>query len=236
MNQLLRSCFYTAMRTHGICPNCGHDGVLPGRLNHTDQRPVCLTCAGIPGAYCCRHCGVDGEMYRRRQTTAIVLSPREMRILLSAEPVPVPAPFAGMLNHHLHNRPNLRTGGGMVANPWLFPGHYPGTHLDPQSIMQRLRKPGVNLLQGRNSALQNLVAEVPPPLVAETARLQLRSRPATRRTRRTTMVAMRHVAVAARGPPASLHRPIGCLSDGVGAWCGPEPGSDCRELVACEVV
>ena len=154
MNQLLRSCFYTAMRTHGICPNCGHDGVLPGRLNHTDQRPVCLTCAGIPGAYCCRHCGVDGEMYRRRQTTAIVLSPREMRILLSAEPVPVPAPFAGMLNHHLHNRPNLRTGGGMVANPWLFPGHYPGTHLDPQSIMQRLRKPGVNLLQGRNSALQ----------------------------------------------------------------------------------
>ena len=101
------------------------------------------------------------------KTTAIVLSPREMRISLGAEPVPVPAPFAGMLNHHLHNRPNLRTGGGMVANPWLFPGHSPGTHLDPQSIMQRLPKLGVNLLQGRNSALQNLVAEVPPPLVAE---------------------------------------------------------------------
>ena len=37
----------------------------------------------------------------------------------------------------------------------------------PQSIMLRLRKLGVNLLGGRNSALQNLVAEVPPALVAE---------------------------------------------------------------------
>jgi hypothetical protein len=33
--------------------------------------------------------------------------------------------------------------------------------------MLRLRKLGVDLLGGRNSALQNLVAEVPPPLVAE---------------------------------------------------------------------
>jgi hypothetical protein len=55
----------------------------------------------------------------------------------------------------------------IVANLWLFPGHCPGMHLDPQSIMQRLRKLGVNLRGGRNSALQHLVAEVPPPLVAE---------------------------------------------------------------------
>jgi hypothetical protein len=48
-----------------------------------------------------------------------------------------------------------------------FPEAHPGTHLDPQSIMLRLRKLGVDLLGGRNSALQNLVAEVPPPLVAE---------------------------------------------------------------------
>ncbi|SON58616.1 hypothetical protein MSIMFI_00094 [Mycobacterium simulans] len=389
-DQLCNSCFYSAMRTHGICPNCTHEGVLPGRLNHTDQRQVCLTCAGILGDYCCRNCGTEGELYRSRQcarcalrddltalivdgasdprtmstiveilccverpesiftwkrspqvqallkglargdiplthqgldaigrgrhishlrsllehhdllprrdehlarfdlwlaakldnitspavrvpveqfatwhhlrrlrrnsepgqandgpkrsakqeitetikfltwleathqrtagtcrqqdvdqylasgpttrhlirtffvwakkskintavlinhrqakstqvltqeqrlawlkelltddaeslpyrvagtllllyaqpltrivalkTTAIVLSQRETRITLGAEPVPVPAPFADMLNHHLHNRPNLRTGGGIVANPWLFPGHYP---------------------------------------------------------------------------------------------------------------
>jgi hypothetical protein len=50
-DRLCHSCFYTAMRTHGICPLCGHDGVLPGRANKTDDRPICLTCAGIPGHY-----------------------------------------------------------------------------------------------------------------------------------------------------------------------------------------
>ena len=29
--QLCYSCFYAAMRTRGVCPQCGHDGVLPGR-------------------------------------------------------------------------------------------------------------------------------------------------------------------------------------------------------------
>ena len=46
--QLCNSCFYTAMRTYGICPICGHDGVLPGRANHTDPRPVCLACEASP--------------------------------------------------------------------------------------------------------------------------------------------------------------------------------------------
>jgi hypothetical protein len=27
-DQLCHSCFYTAMRTHGICPNCGHDAIM----------------------------------------------------------------------------------------------------------------------------------------------------------------------------------------------------------------
>ena len=43
------------------------------------------------------------------KTTAIVLTPQELRISLGAEPIPVPEPFAGMLRFHPHNRPNLRT-------------------------------------------------------------------------------------------------------------------------------
>jgi hypothetical protein len=431
-DQLCNSCFYTAMRNHGVCPNCGHEGVLPGRRNRTDPRPVCLTCAGIPGNYVCEWCGVEGEPYRKGQcarcalrddltalllndaanpsametlvdvfcavdrpesihtwkrsakvqalltnlasgeipltheglnalgrgphithlrslleyngllsprdehlarfeawlaaklnaatepavrtpveqfatwhhlrrlrrnstpgqasdgpkrsakqeitetlkfltwlheahhrtaatctqqdvdeyladgpttrhlirtffvwakksrintvvlighrqakttrsltqeqrlawlkelitgdaeslpyrvagtllllyaqplvrvaalpTSAVVLKRRETRISLGVEPVPVPQPFAGMLTHHLNNRPNLRTAGGLRDSPWLFPSAYPGKHIDPQSIMHRLRGLGVNLLGGRNAALKNLVAEVPPPLVAE---------------------------------------------------------------------
>jgi hypothetical protein len=430
--QLCNSCFYIAMRTHGICPNCGHDGVLPGRLNRADDRPVCLSCAGIPGNYQCRTCHTEGEIYRRGQcarcalrddmtvlmvdgaadpsamttlvevlcsvdrpesilswkrspkvqdlltglssgaiplshdgldaagrgkrishlrsllehhdllphrdehlarferwlaykldsiakpivkapveqfatwhhlrrlrrnsvpgqssdgpkrsakqeitetikfltwldtthhrtaatcqqqdvdeylaagpttrhlmrtffvwankskinstvrighrhakstrtltqeqrlawlkelltgdaeslpyrvagtllllyaqplvriaaltTTAIVRTPHEMRISLGAEPVPVPEPFAGMLNHQMHDRPNLRTTGGGASTPWLFPSSYPGKHVEAQHVMQRLRHLGINLLGARNSALQNLVAEVPPPLVGQ---------------------------------------------------------------------
>jgi hypothetical protein len=38
------------------------------------------------------------------ETTAIVLTEEQMRISLAAEPVPVPGPFAGILNIHLNNR------------------------------------------------------------------------------------------------------------------------------------
>jgi hypothetical protein len=72
-DQLCNSCFYTAMRTPGICPNCGHNGVLPERLNRTDNRPVCLACAGIPGNYQCRTCHTEGEIYRRGQCARCAL-------------------------------------------------------------------------------------------------------------------------------------------------------------------
>lgn len=70
---LCNSCFYTAMRTYGICPRCGHDGVLPGRANRTDERPVCLGCAGIPGDYQCCVCGIEGELMRAGQCARCVL-------------------------------------------------------------------------------------------------------------------------------------------------------------------
>ena len=97
------------------------------------------------------------------KTTAIDITPHETLISLGAEPIPVPEPFAGMLKDHLNNRPNLRTGGGMAATPWLFPGHRPGKHLDTQTMLSAL---GISVLGARNSALRNLVAEIPPPVVA----------------------------------------------------------------------
>jgi len=63
-DQLCHSCFYTAMRTHGVCPMCGHNGVLPGRANRTDPRPICLSCAGISGNYRCATCHTEGQLYR----------------------------------------------------------------------------------------------------------------------------------------------------------------------------
>ena len=71
-----------------------------------------------------------------------------------------------MLTDHLRNRTNLRTGAGMASNPWLFPGRNTGKHLDPQTMQMRLHNRGISVLGARNSALQNLVAEIPPPVVA----------------------------------------------------------------------
>ena len=63
---LCYSCFYAAMRTRGICPRCGHDGVLPGLAADGDREPICVSCAGIPGDFTCRQCGAEGDFYRRK--------------------------------------------------------------------------------------------------------------------------------------------------------------------------
>ncbi len=81
-DQLCHSCFYTAMRTRGICPACGHEGVLPGRVDDNDARPVCLTCAGIPGDFTCKTCGQEGELHRRGECARCALRDDLCRILL----------------------------------------------------------------------------------------------------------------------------------------------------------
>ena len=63
--------------------------------------------------------------------------------------------------------PNLRTTAGTLDTPWLFLGSRAGKHLDPQSIAPPTQNSGSISLAARNSAIQNLAAEVPPPLVTE---------------------------------------------------------------------
>jgi hypothetical protein len=101
------------------------------------------------------------------QATALARVDGETRTALGKEPIPVPEPFASQLNYHLHHRPNLRTAGGAIGTPWLFPSSRPGRHLDPQSIMHRLRWLGIDPLGAGNTALQELVCEIPAPLVAD---------------------------------------------------------------------
>jgi len=92
--------------------------------------------------------------------------PDGMTIALGQRPTEVPEPFAQLLREHIARRPNLQTGAG-PASPWLFPSTLAGRHLHPNTVMDRLRELGVNLLGARNRAIGELVLEVPPSLVAD---------------------------------------------------------------------
>lgn len=89
-----------------------------------------------------------------------------VRISVGAHPVPVPQPFAELLQEHLRNRPNLRTGPD-AQSPWLFPGTRAGQPLHPNDIMDQLLSLGIDLLGARNTALDEHLTLSPPPLVAD---------------------------------------------------------------------
>ncbi|MDD1478560.1 hypothetical protein [Arthrobacter sp. H16F315] len=101
------------------------------------------------------------------KSTDVIITPDGPRLSLSeGDPAPVPEPFASLLLEHLASRPNMRTGSSS-GSEWLFPGYRPGRHIHPNTLMQRLREVGINLLGARNASLRGLVTEVPAPLVAE---------------------------------------------------------------------
>lgn len=99
-------------------------------------------------------------------TSAITCDGPQLTLRLGKHPVAVPDVFGELLRAHLASRPNLRTGAG-PDSPWLFPSTRAGQHLHPNTIMDRLRNLGVNLLGARNRAIGELVLVVPPPLVAD---------------------------------------------------------------------
>ena len=101
------------------------------------------------------------------KSTDVILTPDGLRLSLGeGHPAPVPEPFASLLTEHLAARPNMRTGSSS-GSEWLFPGYRPGQHIHPNTLMERLREIGIELLGARNASLRALVKEVPAPLVAE---------------------------------------------------------------------
>lgn len=101
------------------------------------------------------------------KSTDVILTPNGSRLSLGeGDPVPVSEPFASLLTEHVASRPNMRTGSSS-GSEWLFPGYRPGQHIHPNTLMERLREVGIDLLGARNASLRALVKEVPAPLVAE---------------------------------------------------------------------
>lgn len=85
-------CYQQAKRTRGVCA-CGHDGVLPGRV---DGQPACRRCSGVRLNVDCRGCGAEDELYTGGRCWTCVLTATVDRLLtnpatgvMAAELVPV---------------------------------------------------------------------------------------------------------------------------------------------------
>jgi hypothetical protein len=89
----------------------------------------------------------------------------EILIRLGDPPSPVPEPFASLLLAHLDARPNTSTATNPASN-WLFPGRRAGQPMNPAGLQQRLRRIGIPGVNGRTSAIRQLLLEDPAPIVA----------------------------------------------------------------------
>lgn len=85
---------------------------------------------------------------------------------LGRDAVPVPEPLLALLTQHVEERRNTNTAAN-VDSPWLFPGYRPGQPLHRSYLMRLARNNGVHLLGGRNSALRQLVLDMPPTVAAQ---------------------------------------------------------------------
>jgi hypothetical protein len=78
---------------------------------------------------------------------------------LGEPPSPVPEPFAGLL---------LMQAGqaARTTSTWLFPGRNPGQPLACATMLSQLRDLGFPMRTGRISALRELAAQAPAPVIA----------------------------------------------------------------------
>lgn len=79
-------CYQQAKRTRGTCA-CGHEGVLPGRVN---MLPACRKCSGVKLNIDCIGCGNEGEIHSGNRCWACVLAATVDRLLTPENQAPSP--------------------------------------------------------------------------------------------------------------------------------------------------
>ena len=92
-------CYQQAKRTRGTCV-CGHEGVLPGRI---DGQPACRRCSGVKLNLGCKTCGAEDELYRGSRCWSCELAALVDQLftnpdtgVVAAELVPVAAALTSM--------------------------------------------------------------------------------------------------------------------------------------------
>ena len=132
------------------------------RVLHCDDLPLALRIAGTLLLLYAQPVTRIGRL----RVEDVVLTDDGMAIRFGDYPAPLPEPVADLVRRHLQARPNMATAAN-PESPWLFPGYRPGQPLNSSYLMRRLRDAGIHLLGARNSALRQLVLDMPPAVVAQ---------------------------------------------------------------------
>ena len=88
----------------------------------------------------------------------ITTTPPGPTVRIGTLPAPLPEPLLPLLQQHLDSHANQKTTNHQSR--WLFPGTRAGHHLTEQTLMQRLRKLGIDIRAARNAALHDLSKEI----------------------------------------------------------------------------
>jgi len=88
------------------------------------------------------------------------------RIRFADDWIELPPVVATLVVEHLANRAPTMTR-AVDQSPYMFPGSRPGQHIHRDSLKTMLNRLGIDLLGTRNTILDELVAALPSPLVAD---------------------------------------------------------------------
>lgn len=102
----------------------------------------------------------------RLKRDQVTESPAGVRLLLGATPLEIPAPLDDLLRQLTNRRHGHAVIGRTPDHPWLFPGGAPGHPISSDRLTVRLRALGISGRTGRNTALVDLAARVPPVVLA----------------------------------------------------------------------
>jgi len=96
----------------------------------------------------------------------ITCSPQQVRLLLGTVPLDLPAPLDELVRQLLGRAHGRAAIGRAGEQPWAFPGGAPGHPISTAQLKVRLARLGIHGRSGRNTALMDLAAKVPPVALA----------------------------------------------------------------------
>jgi len=96
----------------------------------------------------------------------VTCTPARVQLLLGTTPLELPAPLEELVRHLLNRRHGRAAVGRTSDHPWVFPGGAPAHPISTAQLKARLAALGIHGRSGRNTALIDLAARLPPVVLA----------------------------------------------------------------------